>query len=82
LAADFLDFAEILGILKRNGIFDEIAHPKPIDIASPLAQAFEYRMNPQDIDVQTETFYKLSQLGASFLKACRAPKKSNEELTK
>lgn len=76
ITADNRDFAEMIDVLKRNSILDEITHPKPIDVATPLVRAMESRTNPQDINVETERFYKLSQLGTAFLNACRAPSKT------
>ena len=76
LMADYRDFAEMMGVLKRNGILDEIIHPKPIDVASPLVEAIEMRVNPPNIDVETQKFYKLSALGTAFLNACRRPSKA------
>jgi hypothetical protein len=61
---------------ERNGILDEINRAKPLDVVTPVARAIETRSSSQDINVETETFYKLSVLGAAFLKACRPPAKT------
>jgi Abortive infection alpha len=73
LLADNRDFEEMMGLLKRNQILEEIMRTKPLDVVTPVARAIETRANSQDINVETETFYKLSVLGAVFLNACRPP---------
>jgi hypothetical protein len=76
LTADNRDFAEMMDILKRNSILDEINRAKPLDVVTPVARAIETRVDSQDISVETETFYKVSQLGTAFLNACRPPSKT------
>jgi hypothetical protein len=76
LTADNRDFEEMMGILKRNAILDEINRAKPLDVVTPVAKAIETRISSQDIHIETETFYKLSVLGTAFVNACRPPAKA------
>jgi len=76
LVADRRNFEEMMGLLKRNQILDEIVRTKPIDVMTPIARAVGSVSTSKDIEVETVTFYRLSQLGTAFVNACRPPFKT------
>jgi hypothetical protein len=74
LHADFESFAAMTGILVRNGILNESAEPNPIDVSKFASNLAPISM-PRSIEVTATTRYRITELGAQFIKACQAPSK-------
>jgi len=72
LRADLADLGVTIDILTRNRLIRESAKPDPIDI-SVLHVGLDVKRLPRSIAVTAPTQYQITELGAQFITACRAP---------
>jgi hypothetical protein len=76
LRADLAEFASTIDILTRNGILRESTEPEPIDLSQITARLDLNRL-PRTVEVRATAQYNVTDLGAQFISACRAPSSSS-----
>src|SRR5579863_2752768 len=69
--ADRSGFALMMDLLKRNRVISEVADPKPIDVGGLLGN--RRARVPVTVEIEIKSRYFITELGVSFVKACRAP---------
>jgi hypothetical protein len=72
IEADMYDFHQTIGVLVRNGIMTLENHAKPIKIQIKGPAALLAHI-PDKVDIETEQVCNVTDLGWSFIRACRAP---------
>jgi len=65
------DYNRMMDLLIRNRIFSSFAHPEPLEIVTQGGFRVVAAISP--IKLQTKLVYRITDLGWSFLFACRAP---------
>jgi hypothetical protein len=80
LQADLDDFALMMDLLKRNRLLDEAVYTEPINVRNIMNSMGPNLSNmPSEVTIETKTTYSFTQLGASFVSACRPPDKSDKD---
>jgi hypothetical protein len=72
LVADLAAFEATVGILKRNGILSETVSTNDIDLRD-ITRQIQNNNIPRSLAVNARTVFQITELGAQFIMACRAP---------